>query len=786
MYWLLDPAHQASIRQDIDTLVSNLATIVGNPHDDQLFPYVGRKDRRKASAVIETLTREQEVVIDPFAGSGSFIYSAELLNRRILANEWEPYTNRMASAAWRVPEESVLTQAISALLEAVQGNFNLLYKTICPCGRKHVLDSQFFDRVPLRYSGVTQHERLGENGETITYRGHYRCPECRRTVKFFDHSDQQHMQILDGTPLPRGCQSIFSTPLIENSRINLSSDFTIYGNLFPKRSQLALCELWAAISRIECGPTTRLFLQDAFLSILPQAKYKDYRSKSQDLHCPEVQLREVNLLYRFLDQCKARFRGLQSFGFRTRDNPIECQDFRDFMHQIPSESVDLIFTDPPWTDGNAYFEKAQLYHPWMNYSLSADAERLEKEFVITDAPSRRQVHNKARWWQDIQQFFVESDRILEPLRYFALFFRPIPASKWLENINGLKLAARKAGFEPLLSIDVSGSDPSMRIQQSASYVFSEDIVFIFIKLPHDVRRYYVDDFDIDQLVFECAEQLQEVQCGPFSEHDWRARLAGMLNEKGLGRLNLPSEEGRLHQLFIRYCDDMGGGRYLPKALTPFSGQLFDLPAIERLFAYIPSVVAELTHNGRTFSYDRFLLKLAEYVENGTRVLIDQIQQVDLKRMLSQYAERVRGTEFRKRPLPRLPQGMRNVLELDANAFETFIANLLSRQGFTSVTVMGRSGDRGVDVSAIDPDGKSTVIQCKRYFQNRVNATPVQRLHSFSVTRGAERRILITTSSFTRDARHEARLTQTELIDGRALETLIAQHVPEMIQENSQR
>ena len=83
----------------------------------------------------------------------------------------------------------------------------------------------------------------------------------------------------------------------------------------------------------------------------------------------------------------------------------------------------------------------------------------------------------------------------------------------------------------------------MRIQQSASYVFSEDIVFVFIKLPHNVRRFYVDDIDIDQLVFECAERLQEIRCGPFTEQDWRTRLAEILNERGLERLNPPAQEG---------------------------------------------------------------------------------------------------------------------------------------------------------------------------------------------------------------------------------------------------
>ncbi len=102
---------------------------------------------------------------------------------------------------------------------------------------------------------------------------------------------------------------------------------------------------------------------------------------------------------------------------------------------------------------------------------------------------------------------------------------------------------------------------------------------------------------------------------------------------------------------------------------------------------------------------------------------------------------------------------------------------LKAQGFTSLALIGRAGDRGVDVTGVDPDGRMTVIQCKRYIRNNVSSEPVQRLHSFSITRGAARRILITTSDFTPQAKEEAEHTNTELINGTELETMIATYMP---------
>ncbi len=786
MYWLLEEEEQQRIRGLVTAVVTELSTIQGNPHTDQLFTYVGRKDRRKAKTVISHLSLENEVVCDPFSGSGIIPYASQELGRELFANEWEPFANRLSSAPWRLPGAKKLSDAYKALQLEITDPLNKLYQITCTCGNKHVLHTQFFDRLPLRYRDVAWHERLGKEGRTITYRKEkYRCPNCLATEKYFDEQDEVHLSNLEKLPT----DPIFEFDLIENSRINLSKEFTIYGRLFPHRSKLALVIIWKAIQKLDCSADVRLFLEDVFLSILPQAKYKDYRSKSQDLHCPTEKLREVNLLYVYREQYDIRLKGLQQYTFQVGQKgklstrPIEIQDFRDFLKSKSNGSVGLILTDPPWTDGTAYFERAQLYHPWINYDLKADTKRLAKEMVVTDAPSRRKVHDIERWWSDLEELFTESYRVLNSGKFLALFFRPIPASSWLTNLNRIKLVARKAGFEPLLSIDVGDSDPSMRIQQSASYVFSKDIVMLFLRLEPNLGRVFYQAYDLDQLVYQTAVDQQESSHSPFFYRDWRVHFSSRLHQLGLERLDSPKEEPRVLVLFKRYCDEVSPGLYLPKMSTPFSDQLFDTPAVERLFTYVPQIIDGLTQGDRSFTYDQFLLALAEFVENGTRQLIGSIQKVDIRKLIETYAEPIEGgLWFRRRPLPQLPASIKSILELDPYAFEAFVANLFKAQVFTSVAIIGRAGDRGVDVTGVDPHGIKTVIQCKRYITNNVDATPVQRLHSFAVTRGAGRRILVTTSGFTPHAVEEASHTKTDLIDREGLEKLVAKYMPSFIEK----
>lgn len=781
MYWLLSADQQARIRETMTRLVETLSSMTVRVQDDQTFIYPGRKDRAKAVAIIDALARPGGVVVDPFSGSGTFPYATVEAGRTSIASEWEPYAHRLSTAPWRMPEEAALDAALTSLGADVGPFMRELYGITCVCGQPHVLDTQWFDREPLRYSNVAHHGRLGSEGRTIVYRGSSKCPHCGATEKFFDAEDLAHLEDVSARPLPGRFADLFATELIYNSRINLSGAMTVYGNLFPARSRLALAELWSGIERLNAAPNVRDALVDAFLGILHLAKYKDYRSKSQDLHPPAKMLREHNIYLAFTSRVRSRFTRLSTYEL-SGEAPIRCADFRDLLASIPDASVDLVLTDPPWNDGYAYFERGQLYHPWLGYRLADDQARLNGEVIVTDAPSRSD-HDRERWWDDIQEFFTAAARTVVDLGYVALFFRPKP-QRWLDDLNRLKLAARRAGFEPLLSVDVETRDPAMRVQQSASYVFVADVVFVFVKVPHAARRTFIAGVDLDHLAYRAAESLQEANRRPFTFGEWQTEFGRISTADGAARVNTPAFDVLRRGLFERYAAPVpqDPGTFLPDPSSPFAGQLFDIPASERLFAYVPEVIRDLTATSRRFTYESFLLRLGEFVENGTRQLINDVQDVRLRELLAPYATSVPGDPrmFERRPAPTLPRGITQVMDLDPYSFENFCALLLEKQGFTDVAILGRSGDRGVDVAAVDPDGLSVVVQCKRYLGN-VSAEPVQRLHSFSVTRGAGRRIVITTSGFTRDARDEAARTSTELVDGAELERLVAIFFPEFIE-----
>jgi restriction system protein len=114
-----------------------------------------------------------------------------------------------------------------------------------------------------------------------------------------------------------------------------------------------------------------------------------------------------------------------------------------------------------------------------------------------------------------------------------------------------------------------------------------------------------------------------------------------------------------------------------------------------------------------------------------------------------------------------------LLRLLPAGFERFSQRLLRESGFQDVTVTGRSGDGGIDgigILQVNPLVSFKVLfQCKRYVSS-VSASQVRDFRGAMQGR-ADKGIIITTGSFTADAKKEAirdGVPPIELMDGERL------------------
>jgi len=120
-----------------------------------------------------------------------------------------------------------------------------------------------------------------------------------------------------------------------------------------------------------------------------------------------------------------------------------------------------------------------------------------------------------------------------------------------------------------------------------------------------------------------------------------------------------------------------------------------------------------------------------------------------------------------------------LFEVPPDSFERLARRLLREAGFVSATVTGKSGDGGIDgigVYRLSLVSFPVFFQCKRY-KGSVGAGAVRDFRGAMSGRG-DKGLLITTGSFTADAKQEATrdgAPPVDLIDGERLCELLKEH-----------
>lgn len=124
---------------------------------------------------------------------------------------------------------------------------------------------------------------------------------------------------------------------------------------------------------------------------------------------------------------------------------------------------------------------------------------------------------------------------------------------------------------------------------------------------------------------------------------------------------------------------------------------------------------------------------------------------------------------------------KTIAEMDSSQFEYLVGDLLSELGYEKVQVVGKSGDKGIDIRAELTMGGitsvKTVVQVKKWKDgNNVNGAVIAQLRGSAEV--DQRGLVITTSDFTKDGVLEASAPNkmpVALINGEKLLQLMVKH-----------
>ena len=158
--------------------------------------------------------------------------------------------------------------------------------------------------------------------------------------------------------------------------------------------------------------------------------------------------------------------------------------------------------------------------------------------------------------------------------------------------------------------------------------------------------------------------------------------------------------------------------------------------------------------------------------------LDRIDEKEVLRVVRAQLRKARDDEEHELEEPGVSSDWRDelldtLLKMPAPGFERLVQRTLRESGFTQVEVTGRSGDGGIDGKGIMRLSGllsfHVIFQCKKW-QGAVGAAHVRDFRGAMVGR-ADKGLLITTGTFTKDAVREATrdgAPAIDLIDGEQL------------------
>ena len=100
---------------------------------------------------------------------------------------------------------------------------------------------------------------------------------------------------------------------------------------------------------------------------------------------------------------------------------------------IPSNSIDYVFTDPPFGDNLMYSELNFIWESWLRIRTN-----IEQEGIINKSQNKSLREYNTLMLGSFKEYY----RVLKPKRWITVVFHNSKSSVW----NGIQEAITKAGF----------------------------------------------------------------------------------------------------------------------------------------------------------------------------------------------------------------------------------------------------------------------------------------------------------------------------------------------------
>lgn len=423
---------------------------------------------------IEKNTNVGDLVLDPFCGSGMTGVAAIETNRRYILSDISPICIHIAKGYCNKIDSKKALSYLPLLVDKIK----YLFETTCPCCGKKVS----FDYCILE--DKLECDRILDFKSIVL---HCKCSK-EKIRKIPDNSDIT----IFNDDLFKNCfypkDDFFGNEPKRNYKKGIRQVYQLYSS----RNLSALAMLKKNILNID-DENIRQFYLFAFTSILFNCsimsrynpKYENTQIKMGSFYIPQF-IKDNNVVLSFERKINSIIKAnSEIFSENTiNDGVINIGDATN-MSNIENNSIDYIYTDPPYSDKISYSELNLVYESWLGNGITNS----EKEMIVSKAAGK-----SIEFYSNLfSKFLDESKRVLKESKKITIVFHNSSLEHWAYFQNTIIRDGLRPVISKLPERILSSSKTSTQYQTTNdSQCF---LVFEFIKDSSFLSNNYIQELD---------------------------------------------------------------------------------------------------------------------------------------------------------------------------------------------------------------------------------------------------------------------------------------------------
>ena len=433
-------------------------------------------------------TEPGDLILDPFAGSGmtgvagmicgrpphSLVASgAQVGLRKAILNDLSPAACHIAYNYTHPADARALKAEFNRIMQELQPEFNWLYGTTCDrCGGKasiqYTIWSDVFTCCRCRENMVLWDVAIDH--ETGQVKDPFACPSCGFTGKKTHHKQVGRIPVLTNYECQEQCKPKRHTHRTTTAELRLINDIeareipywyptdsfgphremyirsalhlrgiTRVSDFYTKRNLWALAAVWAHVDpscRFQVTAVARLASRMAKVGLgnyFHKAGGPINAGVTTTLYIPSYSV-EQNVA----KLIESRFGKTELTKLIRTQIMVSCSSAAS-LDEIGEDTVDYIFTDPPFGSNIFYADCSLLWDAWLQDFTNVQQEAVWNKSLKPEQGGK----TLADYSVIMDRAFAEMYRVLKPGRWASMVFSNSDDRVW----QAIRDGAREAGFD---------------------------------------------------------------------------------------------------------------------------------------------------------------------------------------------------------------------------------------------------------------------------------------------------------------------------------------------------